>query len=237
MRRISLWSTPRTVSTACLRAFAGREDCIGVDEPFYAHYLSKTGKQHPLREEVLAALSSDWRKVVDEVLLGESPLPIQFVKQMSHHMVGEMEWGWVDHPDMRHVFLLRDPQEQLPSMERDLGVIEMEDVGWKKHFSIFQRVSNPIVLDSRDLLENPEAMLRCLCRELELDFKDCMIQWEPGRYESYGVGAPFWYKTLETTTGFQEWKPKLDSFPDSLRALLKDTQPIYKEMRAVRLVP
>jgi hypothetical protein len=208
-----------------------------VDEPFYAHYLSETGKEHPMREEVLATLSQDWRKVIDEVLFEESPHSLQFVKQMSHHMVGELDWSWVNHPEMRHVFLLRDPREQLPSMARDLGEIQMEDVGWDRHLSIFRRVPNPIIFDSRDLLENPEAMLRCLCGELGVEYQASMVRWEPGRHESYGVWAPFWYKTLESTTGFQKWEPKRGPFPDSLRPLLEESLSIYDEMRAVRLRP
>ena len=40
--RIAMWSGPRNLSTAMMRAFENRHDTVVADEPFYAHYLYKT---------------------------------------------------------------------------------------------------------------------------------------------------------------------------------------------------
>src|SRR5216110_3459848 len=69
--RIAVWSGPRNISTAMMRAWGNRPDALVVDEPFYAYYLKATGKQHPGAEEVIAAGETDWRKVVAG-LIGES---------------------------------------------------------------------------------------------------------------------------------------------------------------------
>ena len=233
--RISFWSIPRTVSTACLRSFAGRADCTGVDEPFYAWYLAQTGKQHPLRDEVLAAQAQDWREVVEQVLAVPISTPLQFVKHMSHHMVGDIGLDWLDSAEHRHVFLLRGPSEQLPSIQRELGDISIVDAGWTRHHQLFTVLPNPLVIDSRELLENPERMLRALCLELEIDFDPCMIKWEAGRHPSYGVWAPSWYPAVEKSTGFQPWRPRQEDFPAELEPLLAECMPLYEEMRAVRL--
>ena len=58
-----MWSGPRNISTAMMRAFENRGDCAVIDEPFYAHYLAATGLDHPGREEVIATGETDWRKV------------------------------------------------------------------------------------------------------------------------------------------------------------------------------
>jgi len=63
--RIAMWSGPRNISTAMMRAFENRGDCAVVDEPFYAHYLQQTQLDHPGREEVIAAGETDWRRVAD----------------------------------------------------------------------------------------------------------------------------------------------------------------------------
>ena len=34
------------------------------DEPFYAHYLTSTGKEHPMREEILVAMPQDPAAVI-----------------------------------------------------------------------------------------------------------------------------------------------------------------------------
>ena len=51
--RIAMWSGPRNLSTAMMRSFENRQDTTVLDEPFYAHYLSKTGLDHPGRAAVL----------------------------------------------------------------------------------------------------------------------------------------------------------------------------------------
>jgi len=54
-RLICMWSGPRNLSTAMMRSFGSRADCDVWDEPFFAPFLSVSGKDHPGREETLAA--------------------------------------------------------------------------------------------------------------------------------------------------------------------------------------
>ena len=70
--RIAMWSGPRNLSTAMMRSFGNRSDCAVADEPFYAAYLSITGLDHPMREEIIRAHETDWRKVAGE-LAGPAP--------------------------------------------------------------------------------------------------------------------------------------------------------------------
>src|SRR5204863_9560291 len=53
--RIAMWSGPRNISTAMMRAWGNRRDTVVIDEPFYAYYLRTTGKNHPGADEVIAA--------------------------------------------------------------------------------------------------------------------------------------------------------------------------------------
>ena len=62
--RIAMWSGPRNISTAMMRSFENRKDTFVIDEPFYAYYLSKTGFDHPGREDVLKSQSTKWKDVV-----------------------------------------------------------------------------------------------------------------------------------------------------------------------------
>jgi hypothetical protein len=47
--RVAMWSGPRNISTAMMRAWENRGDCAVSDEPFYAHYLAETRLDHPAR--------------------------------------------------------------------------------------------------------------------------------------------------------------------------------------------
>ena len=60
-----MWSGPRNISTAMMRAFGNRADCAVSDEPFYAAYLAATGLDHPMRDEVIASQPTDWRAVAE----------------------------------------------------------------------------------------------------------------------------------------------------------------------------
>src|ERR1700710_2015001 len=84
--RIAMWSGPRNISTAMMRAWGNRSDTAVVDEPFYAYYLRETGADHPGADEVMALGETDWQKVVQE-LGGAVPdgKPIFYQKQMTHH--------------------------------------------------------------------------------------------------------------------------------------------------------
>ena len=42
-----MWSGPRNISTAMMRAWENRSDCAVWDEPLYGYYLYKTGLPHP----------------------------------------------------------------------------------------------------------------------------------------------------------------------------------------------
>ena len=66
--RVAMWSGPRNISTAMMRAFENRPDTCVIDEPFYSVYLDRTGADHPMRAESLASQSTNWRRVVAELL-------------------------------------------------------------------------------------------------------------------------------------------------------------------------
>ncbi len=91
-----MWSGPRNISTAMLRAWGHRADTAVVDEPFYAFYLASTGKAHPVAEEVIAHGETDWRKVVASLTTAvPGDCPIFYQKQMTHHLLPEIEREWL----------------------------------------------------------------------------------------------------------------------------------------------
>ncbi|RZD32193.1 MAG: sulfotransferase family protein, partial [Methanobacteriota archaeon] len=63
-----MWSGPRNISTAMMRAWENRPDTVVVDEPLYAHFLAETGIEHPGRDEVIAAGETDWQLAIAGLL-------------------------------------------------------------------------------------------------------------------------------------------------------------------------
>jgi hypothetical protein len=239
--RLAMWSGPRNLSTAFMRCWENREDTVVVDEPFYAHYLLSTGIEHPGREEVLASQPTDWRDVVRSLL---GPLPpgaqILFQKQMAHHLLPDMGRDWLD--AMTHAFLIRDPYSMVASLEAKLGQFGLLQTGLPQQVEIFDHVAQrtgraPPVLDTDDLLQRPEAMLRALCEALGVPFSTRMLSWPAGRRPTDGVWAKYWYERVEASTGFEPPPPAAErkSLPPALAALEARCRPLYERLRAQRL--
>src|SRR6476646_2765136 len=106
--RIAMWSGPRNISTAMMRAWGNRADTFVCDEPFYAYYLQATGRDHPGAAEVISHGETDWGKVIGR-LIGDVPggKRIFFQKQMTHHLLPEIDRGWLS--QVTNCFLIRDP--------------------------------------------------------------------------------------------------------------------------------
>jgi hypothetical protein len=84
-----MWSGPRNLSTAMMRSFGSRADTFVSDEPFYGAFLETTGLDHPMREEVIAAMDCNWSSVMTS-LRKPPPIdrPVWYQKHMWHHMAG-----------------------------------------------------------------------------------------------------------------------------------------------------
>src|SRR5437867_5473826 len=177
--RIAMWSGPRNISTAMMRAWGNRADTAVIDEPFYAFYLERTGKEHPGAKEVIAQSETDWRKVVKH-LTGSvaSGKQIFFQKQMTHHLLPEIDRQWI--VDLTNCFLIRDPRKVILSYIKKNPEPTLEDLGYVQQLKIFDFVreqsnSVPVVVDAKDVLQNPERILRLLCDAIRVEFDKAML--------------------------------------------------------------
>ena len=239
--RIAMWSGPRNISTAMMRSFGNRPDTAVVDEPFYAVYLAATGIDHPVREQVLAAMPTDWRMVVDQVT---GPIPggrsVFYQKHMTHHLLPEIGRQWL--AGLRHAFLIREPAAVLASYLRKRSKVTLEDTGLPQQRALFDHVCEatgavPPVIDAADVLQHPDAMLRRLCGALDIGFHSAMLSWPPGTRPTDGVWAPHWYHAVEQSTGFARYRPEDTGLPDHLTALAEQCRGYYDSLYAHRLRP
>lgn len=234
-----MWSGPRNVSTALMRSWGNRGDTLVIDEPFYGHYLAKTGAGHPGRDEVIAHQETDWRKVAAHLL---GPVPpgtrVFYQKHMSHHLLPDMERDWL--PGLTHAFLIRDPREMLLSLEQRLNAIALPDTGLPQQLEIFDAVRRqtgtvPPVIDARDLLGNPRGVLSELCVRLDVPFTARMLSWPAGRRDTDGIWARHWYDQVERSTGFAPYRSRAGALPPHLDALERECRPYYEALHAHRI--
>ena len=239
--RIAMWSGPRNISTALMRAFGARADCAVSDEPFYAAYLTATGLIHPLHDEVVRSQPTDWRTVAAQ-MLGAAPdeKPVWYQKHMTHHMVEGFGRDWTG--ACVNAFLIRAPEAVLASYHRKREDFSLAEIGLPAQVELFFRAGDklgraPPVIEGQDVLADPEGVLRALCNACGITFDAAMLSWAPGRRASDGVWAPVWYDSVERSTGFGPPRPEptFDDLPDALKPLAEKARPLYETLAAHRL--
>jgi Sulfotransferase domain len=205
--RIAMWSGPRNISTAMMRAFENRPDTAVVDEPFYGYYLARTGIDHPGRDEIIAAMDCDWRSVA-VALTHATPTACRvfYQKHMTHHMLDEVDLSFT--ASLTNCFLVRDPARMIASYAKVRPAFTLADLGLPQQLRIFEHVraaagAKPFVVDAAAVLANPRNELRRLCGYVGIDFDERMLHWPAGPRASDGVWARYWYDAVVRSTGFQ----------------------------------
>jgi hypothetical protein len=237
--RVAMWSGPRNISTAMMRAWGNRSDSVVIDEPFYAYYLKATGKKHPGADEVIATGETDWRKVVARLT---GPVPSGkssfFQKQMAHHLLPEVDREWLSR--VTNCFLIRDPREVIASYIKKQEDPTLDDLGFVHQTEIFQWVRDrtgmaPPVIDARDVLENPKRLLWLLCEAVGIEFSESMLSWPSGLRDTDGVWAKHWYGEVARSTSFQPHRPKREAVPQCSRKIYERCRECYDRLYEHRL--
>ncbi|TAN04328.1 MAG: HAD family hydrolase [Rhodanobacteraceae bacterium] len=237
--RIAMWSGPRNISTALMRAWENRADTCVIDEPFYAHYLVETGIDHPGREDVIATQETDDAKVA-ATLIGPIPggKPIWYQKHMTQHMLSEMPLDWLDR--VSNCFLIREPERVAASFTRQRPDAEVWELGFEQQARLFdyacERLGHaPPVIDAADVLRDPRGILAALCARLGIPFSERMLRWPSGKRASDGVWAPHWYAAVERSSSFAPWRPRETELSDLQQRLADACRPYYERLVAYRL--
>lgn len=231
--KIAMWSGPRNLSTAMMYSFGNRADCAVVDEPFYAAYLDMTGLQHPMQEEILASQPQDPGEVVRD-LVGPNPedKPHFYQKHMSQHMIDGVPRDWVG--DLSNVFLIRHPARVIASYAAKRENPTLDDIGFRQQAELFDQFGG-VVVDSHDIREDPEGMLRKLCEAIGLPWDPAMLSWPKGGHKDDGVWAEHWYGAVWNSTGFAGAEGPLPKVPEHLQDILQAALPYYEKLKKVRL--
>lgn len=237
--RIAMWSGPRNISTAMMRAWENRGDCAVADEPLYAHYLAHSRIDHPMREEVIAAGETDWRKVT-AALIGAIPdgRPLWYQKHMSHHLLAHVGHDWIH--GLANAFLIRDPAQVAHSYVKARADISASDIGLPQEVRLFDELAErsgtaPPVIDADDFLRAPEAHLRALCAHFGVAFTERMLRWPAGPRASDGVWAPHWYAAVWRSTGFEAPRDRPTELHGQAARVADECRPLYEHLHRHRL--
>ena len=232
---IAMWSGPRNLSTAMMVSFAQRQDCAVADEPFYAAYLKETGLKHPMYQAIIEHGETDGEVVAD---FCTGPVPhgkaVFYQKHMTQHMIPQFDRDWMR--KVVNVFLIRDPVHVIASYNIKRENPKLTDIGVVEQSEIFEQVwqltgESPLVIDSADILANPERMLRNLCTALDLEFDHRMLKWPRGPRAYDGIWAKHWYGAVWESTGFGPPGTAQPALPKALQSLANESQYYFNKLK------
>ena len=234
-----MWSGPRNISTAMMRAWENRLDTFVVDEPFYAHYLSKNRVEHPGREEVLLNGEIDSYKVSQGLVKDISNShKVYYQKHMTHHLLDSVNRDWMK--DVINCFLIRNPKDMIISYSKIHSDITRDLLGIEQQKEIFDYVQNftgevPPVIDAKDVLLNPRGVLTKFCNRIGIDFSEKMLNWPKGSRDTDGIWGKYWYNNVINSTGFNPYTLKNSEVPDEYKSIYKESLKLYEDLHYLRI--
>lgn len=212
-------------------AFGNRKDTSVVDEPFYANYLSRVDIKHPGQKDILDALPHTVNEVLDKYILNDYRTDLLFIKNMAHHIEG-IDYRFA--ADLQNIFLIRSPRQLIASFAKVIPEPTMRDIGvkaqWDIYTSLMKQDAEVIVVDSNELLKDPEKVLGLVCNKLNIPFDRAMINWSAGPRKEDGVWSKYWYANVHKSTGWEKQRKKDRILPPSLIPLCEEANSYYEKM-------
>ncbi len=228
---LAMWSGPRNISTAMMRAWENRSDSSVWDEPFYAYYLAQTGFDHPMANEIVERYGDNLPEILSN--LGVVPKTgLHYQKHISTHLLPHIPLDWIS--GLQHMFLIRHPEHMIASYAVKHHTVTARDLGLAELARIYQAVVDsgykPLVIDSARFLTEPETHLRAMCAAINIEFEQSMLSWPAGPRDSDGLWHAHWYDSVKKSTGFGPPRTKVQSLNDKQKAVVEECMPYYNTL-------
>ena len=227
---VACWSGPRNISTALMRSWSSRKDTFVTDEPFYAYYLKETKLKHPMHREIITKYSSNYNEII-KYLTNKIPdnRKIWYQKHMAHHLLDLNNIEWIN--NFKNCILLRHPKEVISSFSKKSKLSSVEELGYPQQYEIirFLKKNNKsyTIIDSSELLKNPEKVLAAWCKKNNIKFDISMLKWEKGNHNNDGIWWESWYDNVIKTTGFQKYEKKDISIENKYDSIYNESMKYY----------
>ena len=220
----------------------GDLDCL--HEPFgEAWYQGEAPLWHGFDESAVTTpgltLQSVWRDI--QARAAKAPV---FLKDFPHYINHMWDAEFLSH--FTHAFLIRDPAKTITSMHNKWPEFHEGEVGFPEQRALFDLLwalngTPPPVIDSDDLLENPEAMVEAFCDAVDIPFFPQALSWEPGgdpSEHSWWDGGSF-HANLAQSTGLTRQARRyveLEDCAPRVRQVHRRMRPHYGRMHMHRIV-
>ena len=246
---LALWATPRSTSTAFEWVMANRGDMTCFHEPYNEAFYYGSDRRHDryfIADETLQPRPDLSIGAVHRQLLDLSASQSVFVKDFAYSIMHMADDAFLD--AFTHTFLIRDPEKVITSMHSRWPDINLAEIGFEDLHTLFTRIADregsaPVVIDSDDLLQHPQAGMQAYCEAVGIPFIAEALNWED-QTSSQVPSNPTWntdehgfHDSLKASTGLAKQKrdyPPLQSSADMLR-LYEASLPHYQALEAYKL--
>lgn len=204
-----------------------RGDFVVLHEPFGPAYYFGDDRRTTRREEnprdIGRTYASTWQDIREARKEGRV-----FSKDFPNYIMHMADGEFLDH--FQHTFLIRDPAKSLASMYNQWEEFTTDEASYEDLHTMFDMVvarygETPPVIDSDDLLDDNEGLVRAYCAAVGIEFLPESLEWEEGdREEVRWYGGP-WHDSLSASTGLKRQKTEY-------RARIEDV-PFLQEMYAL----
>ncbi|MDJ0955378.1 MAG: hypothetical protein QNI91_00890 [Arenicellales bacterium] len=241
-RILVLWATPRSTSTAFEWMMRMRGDMTCFHEPFGEWWYQGEGAPWPRIKSDSPRIpgltfESVWRKLKDAASRGKV-----FSKDFPHYI----EQHWTDDflSHFTHSFLIRDPAKVATSMYKHWPDFVLKEIAILEQRTLFDRLAEqfgepPPLIDSDDLLEHPDQIVKKWCESVGIPFIAEALRWEPGqRNEVSWYDGGSWHGNLRESDGLKPQKRNyidISNAPDRVKEIYELVLPHYLHMHQYRL--
>jgi hypothetical protein len=144
--------------------------------------------------------------------------------------------------EARHAFLIRRPEEIAASYHALASDMHIGAIGLEALHELHTAVRDagghrPVVLDSDDLVAQPEATMAAYCAAVELPFIPQSLKWEPGERPEWRRSAR-WHLDVNASSGFERRRRRYADTvecSDELARFAAHHLPFYELLHAQRL--
>ncbi|MDX5461815.1 hypothetical protein [Micromonospora tulbaghiae] len=229
---LTMWSAPRSRSTAFERMMMERGDFTVLHEPF-SHVMdfgsaTVLDRQVTSEKELLSTLK-------------ELPGRVFFKDTTDFHYPELLN----DKPFLRdgvHTFIIRDPREVIESHAHLNPAVSRDDIGFARLHEIYDAVAEatgeaPVVIDSDDLIDRPADTVAAYCARVGIPFDADALRWQPGTPRQW-QRTERWHEAAAASSGFsrppRQYARTVDNDPQ-LAEYHRYHQPYHQKLWEQRL--
>ena len=240
---VALWAVPRSTSTAFEWMMRQRGDLDCLHEPFGEAWYQGEDPLWPRfkpgdKTTPGLTLESVWKDLKARAERG----PV-FIKDFPHYINHMWDAEFLSY--FTHAFLIRDPAKTITSIHDKWPDFDEREVGFPEQRALFDLLTalngtDPPVIDSDDLLEEPVSITEAFCNAVGIPFIEEALTWDAGgdpSVHSWWDGGAF-HANLAKSTGLVPQSRKyvdIENAPERVRHVHRRMKPHYEHLYRHRI--